>query len=138
MKSKRPPRRKAPCPASATSAAAITTTPATRDMTRREDCDMTKRKQTYADLIPKVGKCYMFRTLSDHYVGRVTAVGNRCVALEDAAWIADSGRLEEFVRTGRADGLEVEPVDDATVYYEVFIAWDHAPFTQPIPARRTS
>ena len=87
---------------------------------------MKKSEQAvYQDLVPQIGKAYYFRTLSDHWVGRVSAVASRCVCLEEAAWIAESGRLYDFVAEGRADGMEVEPVGQITIYFEAFLPWPH-------------
>jgi hypothetical protein len=79
----------------------------------------------------EVGKTYYVRTLSDHWVGRAQRVlGPFCVQLTGAAWVADSGRLSEFVRTGRADDMEIEPVGTLIVKWEAAIEWPHALFTE--------
>jgi hypothetical protein len=55
----------------------------------------------------EVGKSYFIRTVTHHYTGRATKVAREWVELSDAAWIADDGRFNEFLRTGNAN--EVEP-----------------------------
>ena len=57
--------------------------------------------------IVEVGKCYFIRSVTHHYTGRCTKVNSQWMELEDAAWIADDGRFNEFLKTGNAD--EVEP-----------------------------
>lgn len=55
----------------------------------------------------EVGKSYLIRTVTMHYTGRVVAVTDSDVVLEDAAWIADTGRYSDSLRTGEL--AEVEP-----------------------------
>ena len=57
----------------------------------------------------EVGKCYMIRTVTFHLTGRVIAVNDKELLLEDAAWIAASGRYSEFLKTGEASELEALP-----------------------------
>lgn len=58
----------------------------------------------------KIGKSYFFRTVTYHLTGRVKAVVGKFLVLEDAAWIADSGRFSDFVKGSPTEGLEVEPI----------------------------
>lgn len=53
------------------------------------------------------GKSYFIRTVTFHYTGRCTISTPEWVELADAAWIADDGRFNEFLKTGIAN--EVEP-----------------------------
>lgn len=55
----------------------------------------------------EVGKTYFIRAIPFHFVGRVTATTSEEVTLEDAAWIADSGRFSNALSSGEFD--EVEP-----------------------------
>lgn len=57
--------------------------------------------------ICEVGKSYFIRSVTYHYTGRCTQVTDQWIELEDAAWIADDGRFNEFLVTGKAQ--EVEP-----------------------------
>ena len=59
----------------------------------------------------KIGCCYFLRTVTYHMVGRVVAVDGPFIYMEDAAWIADSGRLADFI-AGRIPPNEAEPVGD--------------------------
>lgn len=70
------------------------------------------------------------------YVGRLKMVVDPFeVALEDAAWIADTGRLHVFLREGRADNMEVEPVGYVPcARYQSIIEWKHGLFLDPVPA----
>lgn len=57
----------------------------------------------------KIGKSYFFRTVTYHLTGRVSQIVGKFLVLEDAAWIADSGRFNEFVKGNSNESLEVEP-----------------------------
>ena len=58
----------------------------------------------------EVGKAYLIRTVTMTLTGRLVAVTSQELALEDAAWIADTGRFADAVRTGQFN--EVEPYPD--------------------------
>ncbi len=62
---------------------------------------------TSDDLICDVGKSYFIRSVTHHYTGRCVRVNKDWIELEDAAWIADDGRFNNFLKTGEAN--EVEP-----------------------------
>jgi len=54
-----------------------------------------------------LGKTYLIRTVTFYYTGRVVSVTDSDIVLEDAAWIADTGRFHDALMTGSLD--EVEP-----------------------------
>lgn len=54
-----------------------------------------------------VGSCYFIRTVTMNLVGKLVRVGQQELVLEDASWIADTGRFADFLESGEAD--EVEP-----------------------------
>jgi hypothetical protein len=79
---------------------------------------------TYDDLI---GKKWFFRTITYHLVGRVVKRVGTFLLLEDASWVADSGRFMNCVKDGTLD--EVEPVGEIFVNLESvgdFFLWKHA------------
>jgi len=55
----------------------------------------------------KVGEAYLIRTVTMHYTGRVVNVTDSDVELTDAAWIADTGRFHDALKSGKLQ--EVEP-----------------------------
>ena len=55
-----------------------------------------------------LGKNYFIRTVTMHLTGRLTFVGPQELVLEDAAWIADSGRFNEAIKNPD-NCSEVEP-----------------------------
>ena len=56
-----------------------------------------------------VGKAYFIRTVTYFATGRVKAIVGQFIVLEDAAWVADTGRFREAIMKGVLN--EVEPVD---------------------------
>lgn len=61
----------------------------------------------------EVGKIYLIRTVTMTDTGRVVAVTPQEIVLEDAAWIADSGRFADAVQ--KAEFGEVEPFPNGRV-----------------------
>lgn len=63
-----------------------------------------------------VGKNYVLRTVTMINVGKIIAVTDQEIVLEDAAWIADTGRWSDFVSKGNlSSSSEVEPWPDGQV-----------------------
>lgn len=54
------------------------------------------------------GQCYLIRTVTMFWLGRVTQVVGDFLVLEHASWIADTGRFHEAVDVEHL--VEVEPV----------------------------
>lgn len=54
-----------------------------------------------------IGKHYFIRCVTHYYTGRLVRVTAQELVLEDAAWIADTGRFAQAMETG--DFSEVEP-----------------------------
>ena len=78
---------------------------------------------SYEDL---VGSSFFFRTVTYHLVGKVKKIVGRFSHLEDASWIADSGRFNEAIKDGTLN--EVEPVGIAFVNLDTvvdFFPWNH-------------
>ena len=87
-----------------------------------EDCfkDIT----TLSDM---VGEKFFFRTVTYHLTGRVKKVIGSILELENAAWIADSGRFMNAIKEGKLN--EVEPVGRAFININTvsdFFHWKHA------------
>lgn len=57
----------------------------------------------------RVGEAYFIRTVTYFATGRVKAIVGSFLVLEDAAWIADTGRFSDALAKGVMS--EVEPVD---------------------------
>lgn len=68
-------------------------------------------RSDYEPLV-KIGQKVFIRTVTHHYTGLVTRCNRDWLELEDAAWIADDGRFNNFLKTGEANEIEpfVNPV----------------------------
>jgi len=55
----------------------------------------------------EIGKNYFIRTVTMNNTGRLVEVGEHELVLEDAAWIADSGRFSDVLKNSKFS--EVEP-----------------------------
>lgn len=61
----------------------------------------------------EIGKVYLIRTVTMIDTGRLVAVTPHELVLEDAAWIADTGRFAQAVADAKFN--EVEPFPDGRV-----------------------
>jgi hypothetical protein len=77
----------------------------------------------------EIGKSYFIRTVTLYQVGRVVAVSGQFVKLEDASWIADTGRFADALKSG--DFAEIEPVGESYVNLGSII--DFFPFEHKLP-----
>jgi len=59
----------------------------------------------------KHGEQYLIRTVTHYYTGRLVEVHEKELVLEDAAWIADTGRYMDALETGKLN--EVEPIKNS-------------------------
>jgi len=79
---------------------------------------------SYQDL---VGHKWFFRTVTYHLTGQAVKIVGNFVELEDAAWVADSGRFMDAIKEGKLN--EVEPVGKAFVNLlsvTDFFPWKHS------------
>ena len=79
----------------------------------------------------KIGCAYFIRTVTHYLTGRVTAVTDKEIVLEDAAWIADTGRYADALKTGSLK--EVEPYPDGPVIVGRGAVIDVAVWSHPLP-----
>lgn len=73
-----------------------------------------------------VGQKLFIRTVTYHLTGKVVKRMGAFIQLEDAAWIADSGRFSQAIKDGELS--EVEPVGTAWVNLSSvvdFFPWKH-------------
>ena len=61
----------------------------------------------------EIGAVYLIRTVTMTQVGRVVAASHRYVMLEEAAWVADTGRFSDALKSWKFS--EVEPFPDGLV-----------------------
>lgn len=83
-------------------------------------------KHPLSDLI---GKSIFIRTVTYHLVGRVVDINDGWAALENASWVADSGRFMNALAEGKLN--EVEPCGDA--YVNLGSVTDLFPWNHELP-----
>lgn len=76
-----------------------------------------------------IGKCYLIRTVTMIQTGRLVQVTQTELVLEDAAWIADTGRFSEALVSLNFN--EVEPFPDGRVIIGRGSLIDACEITQP-------
>jgi hypothetical protein len=57
----------------------------------------------------KIGAKYFIRTVTMNHTGRLIEVGDKELVIEDAAWIADSGRFTQALESGVFSEVEMFP-----------------------------
>ncbi len=88
------------------------------------------KKQKSDAIIPfSVGKCWFIRTVTYHLVGRVICATPEYLILQDASWVADSGRFMQAIKDGTLS--EVEPVGIAVVNRDAIV--DAFPWSHDLP-----
>lgn len=84
-------------------------------------------KNFKADFESKIEEKLFIRTVTYHSVGRVKRIfAEEFLELEDASWVADSGRFMNAIKEGILD--EVEPVGQVYVNIKSiidFFPWNH-------------
>lgn len=78
----------------------------------------------------EIGKSYLIRTVTMTQTGRVVAITDSDIKLEDAAWIADTGRFHTALMTGTLE--EVEPFPHGCFVNRAAIV-DFAPWVHELP-----
>jgi hypothetical protein len=79
-----------------------------------------------SDLDSLIGQAWFFRTVTYFIVGRITKRIGNFFLLEDASWIADTGRFMDCIKSGTYN--ECEPVGAALVNTASIVdafPWNH-------------
>ena len=63
----------------------------------------------------EVGGKYLFRTVTMIYTGEIVAMKDQELLLKDAAWIADTGRFSNSLKS--CDFSEVEPYHNEVIIF---------------------
>jgi hypothetical protein len=66
-------------------------------------------KSQASDQPYRIGGNYFIRTVTHHHTGRLVQVTQQELVLEDAAWIADDGRLSESLAKSSFNEVEMFP-----------------------------
>lgn len=99
----------------------------------KEELGATETGESLTSKLPfKVGKKYFIRTVTYFVTGKVKKISGGFLVLEDAAWIADTGRFNEAINDGKLS--EVEPVD-VYVYLNVNSITDVYDWKHALPRR---
>jgi hypothetical protein len=94
--------------------------------------DSVKEKEYFNDfngLESLIGSKLFIRTVTYHCVGRVIGLKDGFFQLEDASWVADSGRFMNAIKEGVLS--EVEPVGDMWVAISSIV--DMFPWLHELP-----
>lgn len=70
-----------------------------------------KAKKVAVDHPYQIGKSYFIRTVTMYYTGKLESVLAGELVLSSAAWIADTGRLSDALRSGIFNEIEPFPGD---------------------------
>ena len=83
----------------------------------------------------KIGESYYFRLATYAWVGRVVSVGPNEICLEDAAFVADSGRFSSAMKKGllQESQSEIEPVGEAILGRGALV--DSCPYRHELPTQ---
>jgi len=82
--------------------------------------------KSYDDM---VGKCWFIRTITYHQVGRISKIIGNMFVMEDASWVADSGRFMNALQDGKLN--EVKPVGRSLISISSIV--DMFPWNHPLP-----
>ena len=92
-----------------------------------------KKEQLSRGLDDLLGKNVFIRTVTTYFTGKLVAVGDTLV-LDDAAWIADTGRFATALASGKTN--EVEPYPDC-VYVMKSAVVDISEWKHDLPDRKS-
>lgn len=78
-----------------------------------------------------IGKNIFIRTVTHYYTGRVKSLTSQFIELDDAAWIADTGRFHDFLKDGSCNEYEgfIDPVLIPFGAIVDITSWGHKLFT---------
>lgn len=82
----------------------------------------------------QIGQAYFIRTVTHAQTGRLVAVTAQELVLEDAAWVADSGRWADALINGELE--EVEPFPDGPVIIGRGAVIDCVKWDHPLPRKQ--
>lgn len=84
-----------------------------------------------SNLFWKIGENYFIRCVTYHQVGKLVEITDKELVLEDASWIADSGRFYDALKSG--EFAQVEPfVEKVLVNREAIVDATLYPFDLPL------
>ena len=63
----------------------------------------------------KLGEKYFIRTITMYYTGKMKAVYDKELVMTDVSWVADTGRFNEFLKSGSPKEVEPYPSGDVII-----------------------
>ena len=90
---------------------------------------MATRKRQVSFWVP--GQNYFIRTVTMYLVGELIAIDDHEITLKDAAWIADTGRFSDAMKTGKC--AEVEPYPEGLMVVGRGALVDAGLWLHPLP-----
>lgn len=91
---------------------------------------LSQQEKCVGDTPLKLGQNYFIRTVTHYYTGKLTKIVGQFLVLEDACWIADTGRFHDFIKDGKCNEYEAF-VDDVYIPISSVVditAWGHKLF----------
>jgi hypothetical protein len=70
-----------------------------------------KKTTTKTKKFWEAGKAYFIRTVTHYHTGKLVREEKDCFIFTNAAWIADTGRFANFLKTGIPNEVEPFPQD---------------------------
>jgi len=80
----------------------------------------------------EIGKSYFIRCVTYHTIGKVKAIVGDFLVLEQASWVADSGRFMQAIKEGTLS--EVEPTGDSIINMQSIV--DAFPWVHQLPSKQ--
>lgn len=84
------------------------------------------------DCAYEIGKSYLIRTVTMIQIGRVKRITGRCLVLEGACWVADTGRFGRALSTGELNEVEMF-TQDVNVHFGAMV--DSQEWTHKLPTK---
>jgi len=97
----------------------------------KELANMMGGKNGAAESRFKIGQAYLIRTVTMINTGRVVAINEQEIELEDAAWIAETCRYYNTLKDGQLN--EVEPYPSGVVIIGRGAIVDATEWSHPLP-----
>ena len=96
-----------------------------KELICNEKCDSGSES---GDCPVEVGSAYLFRTVTHIEVGRVKSICGNFITLEEASWIADTGRYHDCLTKGVFNEVEPYPITTTININSLinFAPWPHS------------
>ena len=103
----------------------------------KNDVEVNNSNISNVDPILEVGKCYLFRGVTNYILGRIELIDREKdrVKVSDASWVADTGCWSELLKNGCKGFKEVEPCPSFSIV-NLSACNDIAPWEHDLPRKR--